>query len=801
MIHLSAETIALLTSSGHTLSDLIARATLNNGMTIQGFVDEDERVQFERFPKRWKTAIIDLGLNDSGMFERCLVTPWTPHVTMDAVSTVALTISKARPLKYLMVEKQLRRSLKQVAAGKEEARHVANLKTVLMTALITRAIIGGELSDNIEQYLKPDETEDLKLTVPDYENDEMVSVAGCEFAPNAFGIATAQDGILRRGVGPYMNVAPVAPWVPIENPFHGRLRERAVHEHTDVFIDLDKGTSQIVPENTLPDEPGWDVCCKHMRDGWPYIRLNYNAGVSGANLGPVDWGGVKNVSKVDLYHGPEHPGILIIAHGEPSPEWNLAVSLAVDRIADLHPEAGQWPIELAFLEDEMLEEDSRNEELGLTGHSIADAIENLRRQGVEWMGVVPLMINNCSSHIEEIRWLMGQSVGELTATWMGALADTAFGEFGFEGFLGQKNGDLSGEFAVLDFDDKVPEMEGGLDGTVDADGNLVLEGAFSGYSDDETAYCELTLDAVSGTADGDTGNMAGSYSGSWEKKERQVGGTWEVIGEGTLSGTWSVNKNDSGKPDLSGIEVFLGSAISDHPLMREINALRTQELIVGKDPTVMGLILGVHGADLEACAEQWYEMGDRITTETIDAGMPFAAAETAFMANMGMAVSEHVGIYGSGNAALILHMVAPGSLTAAMPYVIGWPRLRPGVDYLYNQKTLLAYKNQEAFNLPDPPFSTLPGMNANELSGLILDATSDLFTDWMALHARELVSAYPVDDNWHGEKKDGMLEMTDNVYVIKTDRQRYAKIQIFTAGNGMISMAYAYQPLRNRPVF
>ncbi len=65
------------------------------------------------------------------------------------------------------------------------------------------------------------------------------------------------------------------------------------------------------------------------------------------------------------------------------------MALAVERIAHLHAEAAQWPIELAFLENETLEEDSRNEELGLTGRSISEALEKLRADGVKWVRVIP----------------------------------------------------------------------------------------------------------------------------------------------------------------------------------------------------------------------------------------------------------------------------------------------------------------------------------------------------------------------------------------------------------------------------
>ncbi|MEA1934102.1 MAG: hypothetical protein U9N60_06715 [Thermodesulfobacteriota bacterium] len=60
---------------------------------------------------------------------------------------------------------------------------------------------------------------------------------------------------------------------------------------------------------------------------------------------------------------------------------------------------------------------------------------------------------------------------------------------------------------------------------------------------------------------------------------------------------------------------------------------------------------------------------------------------------------------------------------------------------------------------------------------------------WMAGHSLELISSYPVGDNWHGEQSpDKMFEMTDNVYVIKTDRNRYAKMRVFSAWRCLVSL-------------
>ncbi|MCK5231617.1 MAG: hypothetical protein KAR13_15195, partial [Desulfobulbaceae bacterium] len=309
------------------------------------------------------------------------------------------------------------------------------------------------------------------------------------------------------------------------------------------------------------------------------------------------------------------------------------------------------------------------------------------------------------------------------------------------------------------------------------------------------------LDEVIGTTDFNT--MSGSYTaGTWTKKEL-VEGDWVVISEGILSGEWNLGKIEGGKPDLSGLEVSLGSAIEDHPLMQEIQKARVSELINGKEPadTDMGLVLGVHGADVSLCDESWHHMGEGLI-DSILTEMPFVGAETAYLGELGGVLTEYVDVYGNGNTALALHMIAPGSLTSAVPFIAGWPGFMPGVHYMYNQKALLAYENQEDFNLPVPPFSQFPSKTAEDLAELILDQTSDLFVDWMAGHSLELISAYPVGDNWHGEKApDKMFEMTDNVYVIKTDRNKYAKMRIFSAGRCLISLEYCRQTIPERPIF
>ena len=194
-------------------------------------------------------------------------------------------------------------------------------------------------------------------------------------------------------------------------------------------------------------------------------------------------------------------------------------------------------------------------------------------------------------------------------------------------------------------------------------------------------------------------------------------------------------------------------------------------------------------------------MGEEIL-ESISDEIRFAKAGTAFIGEIKDTLTGYTDDYGKGNAALSMHMIAPGSLTRAIPFIAGWPNITPGADYLYNQKALLAYEHQETFNLPYPPFSQFPSLTSEQLSELNLDKTSDLFVDWMAGHSFELVSAYPVGDSWHGLKKpDNTLDINNNVYVIKTDRHKYVKMRVFTAGKGMVSLEYCCQTIPEAPFF
>ncbi len=794
VIQLSAETIALLQAASRSPESLEASAKLIGGAVVAGHVNSKYQIVFDSFPRIWLTAIVSVKLAGGGVFEKCLIVKGQQALKMDAVSTAAVIASGGKVIQYSYWKETLEDAVKRTGAGRTASVDVRGVKAVLAAALVSRNIISGSLPNDVDAYLDANAaSKDLKLSIPDFETGKKVVVAGCELSPNTFGIATSQAGLVPGGLSRFMADSALGKGRALESPFHARLRERAAHEHTDVFIDLDTGLSRIVPENAVPEDQDWDLCVRHLRDGWPYIRLNYFSGTEAINLGPVDWESVVRAPVKGYFHGPNRPGILIIAHGEGAPEWNLAVDLAVKRMAELHPENSDWPVELAYLEEEMIEEDSRNAELGLTGKSIADALSRLRDKGVAWVGVIPLMVNNCTGHMEEIRWLMGQSVGRLTSDWSGRLTASDGQTMNFEGFMAAKEGALSGEVAVGGFDADVAKMEGSLSGTVDEAGNVDLEGSFSGYSEDGAYLCELTLGEVQGAILSD-GGLGGAFSGAWVKKQK-VGGAWVTVGEGALSGDWSLAKTEEGKPDLTGLQVFLGSAIESHPLMLEIQKARAAELLGDRDASTMGVTLGVHGADMTCCEDAWYEMGDKVL-DALDSEMGFAAMKTAFMEEVSASVKEHVATYGQGQSALLLHMIAPGSLSMAMPYVVGWPAIRPNVHYLYNQKTLLAYESQDSYTLSVPPFSSFPTLSAAELATLSLDSTSDLFADWMALHSQELVSAYPIDDNWHGEKLDDkMLVMTDNVYIIKTNDNRYAKMRVFTSGNGMVSMEYAYQPI------
>lgn len=84
----------------------------------------------------------------------------------------------------------------------------------------------------------------------------------------------------------------------------------------------------------------------------------------------------------------EHPGILVIAHGSTSEEWNEPVRETVAQVSL------PYPVELGFLEF-------------VPGESIQDAVDRLEAQGVDKIIAVICFISSYSNHIEEIKYILG----------------------------------------------------------------------------------------------------------------------------------------------------------------------------------------------------------------------------------------------------------------------------------------------------------------------------------------------------------------------------------------------------------
>lgn len=81
-------------------------------------------------------------------------------------------------------------------------------------------------------------------------------------------------------------------------------------------------------------------------------------------------------------------GILVIAHGSSNPEWVSLVDKAVSYVNSGHP------IVCSFLEM-------------VDGRCIQNGIDELERRGVTHILVVPLFVSSGSTHIQEIRHLLG----------------------------------------------------------------------------------------------------------------------------------------------------------------------------------------------------------------------------------------------------------------------------------------------------------------------------------------------------------------------------------------------------------
>lgn len=80
--------------------------------------------------------------------------------------------------------------------------------------------------------------------------------------------------------------------------------------------------------------------------------------------------------------------VLVIAHGSPDPGWMERVEAAV------RPCRSKMPIRVAYLG-------------GTDGRGIADEVARLEREGVETIAAVPLFVTAGSTHISEIRGMLG----------------------------------------------------------------------------------------------------------------------------------------------------------------------------------------------------------------------------------------------------------------------------------------------------------------------------------------------------------------------------------------------------------
>ncbi len=206
LVHLSSETIALLHDAGQNPSRLRAVARISGTTSIAGSVDSRYTTRFPAFPKHWQTAEISVGYRDGGpLFEKIIVNRVQPRRKIDAVSTAAVIAADGRLLKTLLYEEAIRKAVNQAGRGQFTTENVQKAKVAIMTAVITRNIIAGTLSGDIDTYLDLGGPQtDLKLAVPDHETGVKVTVNGHAFSPNAFGIRTSQSGLLPRGARPYL---------------------------------------------------------------------------------------------------------------------------------------------------------------------------------------------------------------------------------------------------------------------------------------------------------------------------------------------------------------------------------------------------------------------------------------------------------------------------------------------------------------------------------------------------------------------------------------------------------------------
>lgn len=87
-------------------------------------------------------------------------------------------------------------------------------------------------------------------------------------------------------------------------------------------------------------------------------------------------------------------GVLVISHGSRSPEWVRLIDEAVADVRLPGIEAGSVPVVSSFLEI-------------VEGRLIQDGIDELEALGVTDLVVVPLFVSYGSTHVDEIRYALG----------------------------------------------------------------------------------------------------------------------------------------------------------------------------------------------------------------------------------------------------------------------------------------------------------------------------------------------------------------------------------------------------------
>lgn len=92
------------------------------------------------------------------------------------------------------------------------------------------------------------------------------------------------------------------------------------------------------------------------------------------------------------WHKSVQPGVLIISHGSPDPEWAELVDGMASELMGLLPEG--ISVEAVFLDNQ-------------EGRLIQDGIDRLEAQGITEIIVIPLFVSSGSTHIDEITYALG----------------------------------------------------------------------------------------------------------------------------------------------------------------------------------------------------------------------------------------------------------------------------------------------------------------------------------------------------------------------------------------------------------